>query len=93
MTITSRTTHAHRSRLGRLAMLLAASVAACGIAGCNEGGAGQICHLAADAGTGSSCNEGLTCQTPRGCVDSYCCPTPASMSANANCNGTACAPP
>jgi hypothetical protein len=82
MTITSRTTHSHRSRLRRLAMLLAAAVAACGIAGCNQGAVGQICHQAGDAGNESSCNEGLTCQPPRG---------PASMSTNANCNGTACA--
>ena len=94
MTITTRTTHAHRrSRLGGIATFLVAAVVACAMAGCNQGGDGQMCHLAGDAGTQSSCSAGLTCQTPRGCVDSYCCPTPASMSTNANCNGTACSPP
>ena len=89
-TLRSCCTH-RRRRLGRFATFLVAAVGACALCGCNQGGVGQICRQAGDAGTESPCNEGLTCQTPRGCVDSYCCPTPASMSANANCNGTTCA--
>jgi hypothetical protein len=90
--MTTRTTPAaRRSDLGRAARFLLAAGVAWVLGGCNQGGEGQMCHSLGDAGDQSQCNQGLSCQTPRGCTASYCCPTPASLSTNANCNGTSCA--
>ena len=60
------------------------------LAGCSQSGnEGSPC-TAPDGGGANECQTSLTCQRPSRCTTYYCCPTPASLSSNANCNGSAC---
>jgi hypothetical protein len=58
--------------------------------GCSQGGnEGSPC-TAPDGGGSDECESSLSCQRPSRCTAYYCCPIPASLSSNANCNGSAC---